>query len=293
MSDQQRVSVVIPAKNEAASVGNVVAGIKSLLNDVEVIVVDDGSTDATARLAEENGARVVAHSHSRGNGAAIKSGAKAASGDVLVFMDADGQHDPKDIIALIDKLNEGYDMVVGARSMESQASIARGFANTLYNWLASYMVGQRIEDLTSGFRAVNADKFRKFLFLLPDGFSYPTTITMAFFKAGYEVVYHPIKVSKRIGKSHVKILKDGMRFFLIIFKVGTLYSPFKLFLPIAILQFLVGVLYYAYTFTFYHTFTNMSALMITSSILIFLIGLVSEQITTLTYMLQKDDDEES
>src|SRR5690606_15723837 len=174
--------------------------------------------------------------YSKGNGAAIKSGARAASGDVIVFMDADGQHDPADIPRLLARLDDGYDMVVGARQAGSQASAARGLANACYNRLASYMTGHRVEDLTSGFRAVRAGKFREFLYLLPNGFSYPTTSTMAFFRAGYSVAYEPIHAAKRIGNSHIQPLKDGVRFFLIIFKIATLFSPLKMFLPLALLM---------------------------------------------------------
>jgi glycosyltransferase involved in cell wall biosynthesis len=199
----------------------------------ELVVVDDGSTDATAQVAADAGARVVRHPYSMGNGAAIKSGARAAKGEILVFMDADGQHSPEDIAPLLARLDEGFDMVVGARQSGSQANLGRGLANGFYNRFASLMVGQRIEDLTSGFRAVRADKFREFLYLFPNGFSYPTTVTMSFFRAGYPVAYVPIHAGKRIGKSHLRPIRDGIRFLLIIFKVGTLYSPLKIFLPIA------------------------------------------------------------
>ncbi|MBE9561819.1 MAG: glycosyltransferase family 2 protein, partial [Proteobacteria bacterium] len=221
--------------------------------------------------------------YSKGNGAAIKSGARAASGDILVFMDADGQHDPKDIDRLLSELETGYDMVIGARSSSSQASFGRLCANSFYNWLASWISGHKIADLTSGFRIVKADKFKEFLYLLPNGFSYPTTITMAFFRTGYSVNYIPIVAHKRIGKSHIKLLKDGIRFLLIIFKIGTLYSPLKLFGPLSMVFFLLGMGYYSYTFITDGRFTNMGMLLFTTSILIFLIGLISEQITQLLY----------
>ena len=223
-----------------------------------------------------------------GNGAAIKTGARAANGSTLVFMDADGQHNPEDIHKLLSKLGEGYDMAVGARHGSSQASLGRSYANTIYNWLASWMVNRRIDDLTSGFRAVRARKFREFIYLLPNGFSYPTTITMSFFRAGYPVGYVPIMAKKRGGKSHISPLRDGMRFLLIIFKVGTLYSPLKIFVPISLAFFATGLGYYVYTFLAEHRFTNMSGLLFTTSILIFLIGLVSEQITNLLYSRREE-----
>lgn len=278
-----KISIVLPAKNESAAVGSTVTRICENYPDAEVIVVNDGSTDDTARVAEAAGARVISHPYSKGNGAAIKTGARAATGDVLVFMDADGQHDPADIPRLLGRLEEGHDMVVGARQKGSQASVGRGLANSFYNRLASYMTGHRIEDLTSGFRAVRAEKFREFLYLLPNGFSYPTTSTMAFFRAGYSVAYEPIHVGRRVGKSHIRPLKDGMRFLLIIFKIGTLYSPLKLFAPIAFLLFLLATLWYGYTYTTLGRFTNMSALLYTGSVMVFLMGLISEQITALMY----------
>lgn len=259
------------------------ASLKAADPEFEVIVVDDGSTDNTAQVARDAGAQVVTHPYSKGNGAAIKSGARAASGEVIVFMDADGQHDPADIQRLLDRINEGYDLVVGARQRGSQASVGRGLANGFYNRLATYMTGHNVEDLTSGFRAVRADKFREFLYLLPNGFSYPTTSTMAFFRAGYSVTYVPIHAAQRLGKSHIKPLSDGVRFLLIIFKIGTLYSPLKLFAPVSALAFLIATLWYGYTLVMEGRFTNMSALLYTGSVMVFLMGLISEQITALMY----------
>lgn len=277
------LSVVLPAKSESAAIGHTVTAIRRLYPRAEVIVINDGSTDDTAQLAEAAGARVVTHPYSQGNGAAIKTGARAAQGDVIVFMDADGQHDPADIARLLARLQAGYDMVVGARQKGSQASVGRGLANRFYNWLASYMTGHRVEDLTSGFRAVRADKFREFLYLLPNGFSYPTTSTMAFFRAGYSVAYEPIHAARRIGKSHIRLLRDGTRFLLIIFKIGTLFSPLKLFAPVALAMFLLGTGWYGWTWWHQGRFTNMSALLYTGSVITFMMGLISEQITALMY----------
>lgn len=283
MSNQERVSVIIPAKNEAGAIGNVVSAVLEVLPDAELIVVNDGSSDDTASVAEKAGAKIVHHPYSMGNGAAIKSGVRAAKGDILVFMDGDGQHSASDIPALLEKLNSGFDLVVGARTKGSQASVGRGMANKLYNRLSSYMTGQKVEDLTSGFRVARAVKFREFISLLPNGFSYPTTSTMAFFRAGYAVCYVPIDVSKRVGVSHINIVRDGIRFLLIIFKIGTLYSPLKLFFPLSLMGFFIGAGYYMYTFITDGRFTNMSALLFTTSVLVFLMGLVSEQITQLMY----------
>ncbi|WP_341707510.1 glycosyltransferase family 2 protein [Halopseudomonas sp.] len=277
------VSIVIPAKNEAVGLAGMLEKLMSAGRWKEVIVVDDGSTDETAAVAEAAGCVVKRHPYSKGNGAAIKNGARSATGDVIVFMDGDGQHNPADIQRLLTRLNEGYDLVVGARQKGSQASVGRGAANVFYNRLATYMTGHKVEDLTSGFRAVRADKFREFLYLLPNGFSYPTTSTMAFFRAGYSVAYEPIHAAQRVGKSHIKPLKDGVRFLLIIFKIGTLYSPLKLFAPIAALAFLLASVWYGYTLSAFGRFTNMSALLYTGSAMVFLMGLISEQITALMY----------
>jgi len=248
------------------------------------MVVDDGATDRTASVAADAGARVLSAPYGMGNGAAIKRGARAATGEILIFMDADGQHNPADIHLLLAKLDEGFDMAVGARDGSGQANVGRGLANAFYNRLASWMTGHRIADLTSGFRAVRADKFREFLHLLPNGFSYPTTSTMAFFRSAYPVAYVPIPVAKRVGtSSHIRPFKDGVRFLLIIFKIASLYSPLKLFVPTAVTFFLAALGWYGYTFAMQGRLTNMSTLLFSAAVIIFLIGLISEQITNLTY----------
>jgi len=278
-----RLSIILPAKNEAPALAALLPRLRAAQPEAEIIVVDDGSTDDTRSICRSSGVTCLSSPYSMGNGAAIKRGARAASGDILVFMDGDGQHDPADIKRLLDQLNRGYDMVVGARDWDSQAGVGRGLANTLYNWLASRMTGHPILDLTSGFRAVRADKFREFLHLLPNGFSYPTTSTMAFFRSAYPVAYLPIKAAQRVGKSHIRPLRDGVRFLLIIFKIATLYSPLKLFVPASVVFFLMGCANYAYTFVEYGRLTNMSTLFWSAAVIVFLIGLVSEQITALTY----------
>jgi len=278
-----KLSIILPAKNEARSLETLLPEIRTLYPDAELIVVDDGSSDDTVAVCHKHKASVLSHPYSMGNGNAIKSGVRHASGDILVMMDADSQHNPSDIQALLDKLEQGYDMVVGARDAGSHASPGRYIVNNLYNRLSSWMVNHRIEDLTSGFRAVRAHRFREFLYLLPNGFSYPTTSTMAFFRAGYSVTYSPIVAERRIGKSHIRLIRDGVRFLLIIFKISTLYSPLKLFVPIAIAHLMVGLGYYAYTYSISARLSIMTVFMLTTSVIIFLIGLVSEQITQLIY----------
>ena len=278
-----RLSIILPAKNEAPALADLLPRLRAAHPEAEIVVVDDGSTDDTRQVCAEANVNCLSSPYSMGNGAAIKRGARAASGEVLVFMDGDGQHDPVDVARLLAKLDEGYDMVVGARDWGSQAGVGRGVANTLYNWLATRMTGHEVADLTSGFRAVRADKFREFLHLLPNGFSYPTTSTMAFFRSAYPVAYLPIKAAQRVGKSHIKPIKDGIRFLLIIFKIATLYSPLKLFVPASAVFFLLGCANYAWTYSHYGRLTNGSMLMWSACVIVFLIGLISEQITGLIY----------
>ena len=278
-------TIVIPAKNEAPGLERLLPALQLTAQGAHILVVDDGSTDNTQDVCKKYNIETVRHTRSKGNGAAIKAGARKADREILIFMDADGQHDPEYIEPLLKEMEKGADMVVGKRDSSSQASFGRLTANRIYNLLASWMVGQSIPDLTSGFRVVYRKKLIEFLDLLPNGFSYPTTITMAFFRAGYSVEYIPITVKKRLGKSHINLTRDGIRFLLIIFKIGTLYSPLKIFLPVSASLFLTGLFYYLYTFITIHRFTNMSALLFTSSLIIFLMGLVAEQINNLQYSL--------
>lgn len=276
-------SIVIPAKNEALGLSALLPKLQKL-DAHEIIIVNDGSIDDTLEVCSNYDVKVISHPYSKGNGASIKTGARASKSELTVFMDADGQHKPEDIKPMLDELlGGGYDMIVGARDTDSQASIFRGFGNKVYNYFSSWIVGRKIPDLTSGFRVVKTHLFLEFITLLPNGFSYPTTITMSFFRAGYSVGYKSISMPSRIGKSHLKIWKDGGRFLIIIFKVGTLYSPLKIFIPFALMHFMLGILYYSYTFFTFGRFTNMSALLFSSSVIIFLIGLVSEQISNLLY----------
>lgn len=295
--DKMKLSILIPAKNEFAGLSILLPELKKLYPSAEVIVVDDASNDETRVFAKKNNCHVISHPYSKGNGAAIKTGLRAVKGDVVVCMDADGQHKPSDIAKLLQKMNEGFDMVVGSRNKKGQANMHRGLANGFYNRFATWMVGHKVEDLTSGFRAARTKKFREFLTLLPNKFSYPTTITMSFFRAGYSVAYVPIDVQQRLAgtQSHVQLWRDGVRFLLIIFKIGTLFSPLKLFFPVSMFFFTTALAYYLYSFLTIGRFTNMSALLFTTSVLVFLMGLISEQITSLIYKdtasLSSDDEE--
>ncbi len=282
-SADMKLSIIIPAKNEAAAIGDVIKVAVAEFPDAEVIVVNDGSTDDTAQVAADAGARVVTHPQSMGNGAAVKSGARAATGDLLAFMDGDGQHDSRNFRLLLEKIDEGYEMAVGARHSTAHASVGRRFANGVYNGIASRLTHCQVSDLTSGFRIARASLFKQFLYLLPNGFSYPTTITMAFLRSGFPVCFEPVPVADRVGKSHIRPIRDGIRFLVIIFKIATLYSPLKIFLPVSGLFFATGLGYYAYTYLTMGRFTNMSVLLFSAAVIIFLIGLISEQITALTY----------
>lgn len=279
------LSIILPAYNEVASIGAVISGLREAFPEAEILVVDDASTDDTGGLAAKAGARVIRHKYNMGNGAAIKTGARHARGDVLVFMDADGQHGVKDVKCLLDKIGQGYELVIGARDAGSQASTRRHLGNGLLNRLASFLTGHKIEDLTSGFRATKADIFRQFLYLLPNGFSYPTTSTMAFLRSGYSVAFVPIKARSRQGKSKINFIRDGIRFLVIIMKLTTLFSPMRVFFPLSVLFLLLGLVRYIYFYWQTGGFSNMAGVMFTTAVLVFLIGLVSEQVTALHYGL--------
>lgn len=277
------LSIIIPALNEAATLPALLTELARRHPQAELLVVDDGSTDDTATVATAAGARAIRHPYRKGNGAAVKTGARAARGRILVFMDGDGQHPAAAVAGLLEQIEAGHDMVVGARSRGGQASALRLVGNGVYNRMASWIVKRPVADLTSGFRAVRAEMFREFLPLFPNGFSYPTTITMAFFRAGYSVAYVPVEVAARVGRGHLRVFHDGVRFALIIFRIGTLYSPLKLFFPVSAVLALGGLGNYALTFLESGRFTNMSALMLLAALLVFLIGLISEQIVMLLY----------
>jgi len=281
--DNTRISIVIPAYNEAENIGDVVSGIRSLHPDFEIIVIDDGSIDKTAEMAIRAGAVVYSHPHNIGNGAAIKSGIRVASGDVLVFMDGDGQHNPKDISKLLKHIPE-YDMVVGERSFSGHTSLGRAIGNKIYNWLGSYVTKFKIRDLTSGFRAIKSDIARNIIYLLPNTYSYPTTLTLGPLRSGRSLKYIPITIHKRkSGSSHIKIVRDGVRFFMIIIRICTLYSPMRVFLPVSFSIFALGLIRYIYSFITQNRFTNMSALLFIASIIIFMMGLISEQICQMRF----------
>jgi glycosyltransferase involved in cell wall biosynthesis len=276
MIDRSRVSVVIPAFNEEKSVSEVVARVCSEGDWCEILVVDDGSTDRTAELARSSGARVVRHPYNKGNGAAVKTGIREARGEVVLLMDADGQHDAHDIDTILVETRT-HDMVIGARAGRDQPPL-RALGNLVFRGLASWLTGRSIPDLTSGFRAVSREKMLSLLHLLPNGFSYPTTSCLAFLKAGYNVAFVPIKARRRVGTSKIRPVRDGVLFLLIILKIVTIYSPLKIFFPIATLSFLMGVSYGLWNVLIHQKIPMGAALLIQLAVVVFLFGLLSEQI---------------
>ena len=285
--DSSDVSIIIPVYREAENIADIVLRTRKVIDALgcsyEIIVVDDGSDDGTGEKAAGAGARVISHPYNIGNGAAVKTGIRNARGEVLVILDGDGQHAPEDIPQLLEKLGT-YDMVVGARTRGSETSFHRNIVNKIYNWFATYMCKRRIEDLTSGFRAIKADVARRFVYLLPNTFSYPTTITMAVVRSGFSLAYFPIKTSRRKGKSKISLFNDGARFFLIIIKIATLFSPMRVFLPVSILMFLTGLGYGLFKiFVLGTRYGPTSTMLMTVAVLIFMVGLVSDQVAQLRF----------
>lgn len=280
MADTRSTSILIPAFNEAAVIGGLVQSLLAAGPWHEILVVDDGSSDGTGERAREAGATVVRHPYNKGNGACVKSGVRQATGDYILILDGDGQHQPQDAARLVALLGE-YDLVIGARSRATQASGARLVGNAMLNSLAAYLTGRPIPDLTSGFRAARRDHFREFLHLLPNGFSTPTTTTMAFLKAGYNVTFEPIEARARVGRSKIRFARDGVKFFLILLRVVTIFSPFRVFLPISLSSFAVGMAYGGWTAITQQKIPNGSVLLLMFGVVVFLVGLVSEQIAAL------------
>ena len=287
--EKESVSVIIPARNEGETIGDIVSRIRSLHPDFEILVINDGSTDDTAEKAHAAGAQVYTHPYNMGNGAAVKSGIRLGTGEIFVFMDGDGQHQPEDIARMLE-LFPDYDMVVGERGMGGQASFERAVGNKVYNWLASYVTHFHVKDLTSGFRAVKSDIAKSYIYLLPNTYSYPTTMTLGVLRDGKSVRYLPIETNRRTsGKSRIHIVHDGVRFFMIITKICTLYSPMRVFLPVSFGLFVLGLIHYLHSFITSGRFTNMSALLFTNSIVIFMMGLVSEQICQMRFERRTSD----
>ena len=282
MASPSSVSIIIPAMNESDAIGHVVSRLRAAAPWREILVVDDGSGDATADRAREAGARVIRHPYNKGNGAAVKTGIRNATGEFILIVDADGQHQPEDARRLVDRLGE-YDLVIGARSGPTQANAGRRVGNAVLNWLAGYLAGRRIPDLTSGFRAARSDYLREFLHLLPNGFSTPTTTTLAFLRAGYNVAFEPIDARPRVGQSKIRLARDGAKFFLILLRVITIFSPLRIFLPMSIASLAAGVAYGIWNVVAHSRIPNGAVLLILFAVVVFLVGLVSEQISALRF----------
>ena len=280
MAAAASISIVIPARNEAASIGDVVVRLRAAAPWREILVIDDGSEDATGDRARDAGATVIRHPYNKGNGAAVKTGIRNAGGEFILIVDADGQHPPEDAMRLVGRLGE-FDLVVGARTTATQATPGRRAGNALLNKLASYLTGRPIPDLTSGFRGARTTYLREFIHLLPNGFSAPTTTTLAFIRAGYNVTFEPVDARQRVGSSHIRFARDGAKFFLILLRVITIFSPLRVFLPISLASFALGTGYAVWTIATQSHVTNSSVLLIVLAVIIFLVGLVSEQIAAL------------
>jgi glycosyltransferase involved in cell wall biosynthesis len=288
MADPAATSVVIPARDEEQTVGDVVTALRATAPWREIIVVDDGSADDTAARAAAAGAHVIRHPYNKGNGASVKSGVRAASGDWVLIVDADGQHRAEDAVRLVGALGE-YDLVVGARSRKTQATAVRRLGNDVLNWLAGYLAERPIPDLTSGFRAVHREGLLEFLHLLPNGFSTPTTTTMAFLRAGYNVRFEPIDARQRTGSSKIRLARDGPRFFLILLKLITIFSPLKIFVPISVGAFTLGLVYGVGNAIQYSRIPNGAVFLLMFAVMVFLVGLISEQVSTLRFESSRRD----
>ena len=276
MAEPAEVSVVIPAFNEEEAIGPVVTSVLAQAPWHEVLVVDDGSADGTAAAAEGAGARVVRHPYNKGNGAAVKTGIRHATGSVVLLMDADGQHAPADMVRIVAGIGV-HDMVIGARSTADQ-TWTRALGNLVFQRLASWLTGRPIPDLTSGFRAARRDLLLGIIHLLPNRFSYPTTSCLSFLKSGYNVAFEPIKAHRRVGTSKISPLRDGVRFLLIILKIITVYSPLRVFFPISVAALLLGIAYGVWNVFVDGKIPMGAAMLIQLAVVVFLFGLISEQI---------------
>ena len=282
MASPDAVTIVVPAFNEGDSIGQVVTELRAAAGWHEILVIDDGSTDGTGQRAQDAGARVIRHPYNKGNGAAVKTAIRAAASEWIAIVDADGQHRPEDAVSLVSQLGE-YDLVVGARHAQTQATTGRRLGNAVLNWLASYLTERQIPDLTSGFRAARRECLLEFIHMLPNGFSTPTTTTLAFLKAGYNVAFEPVAARARVGTSKIRLASDGAKFLLILLKVITIFSPLRIFAPVSALSFIVGAAYGVWNFLYHARIPNGAVLLLLFSIMILLVGLVSEQISTLRF----------
>ena len=290
-SNANYLSVILPIFEEEATIKKLIDELFSTLGGAdlsfEIIAVDDGSNDGTIDVLKQlketytEDLIVAQHLENRGNGATLRTGISVASGDIVVTMDADGQHAPADILTLINHIPP-YDLVIGARTESYSGSWYRNGANRFYNGFASWLTRKEIKDLTSGFRAMKRHAVTHFLSLFPDGFSAPTTTTMAFLKAGYNVNFVPIHVDQRtLGDSKIRLWSDGSRFVIIILRMIMLYDPMRIFMPTGIALTFLGVLSWLAGLWNAQRLVlpNSTILFFSSALLTWLLGLVSDQIS--------------
>ena len=279
----ESVSIIIPAYQEEEAIGQVVANVLRVARELgcpyEVLVVDDGSTDNTGGAARYAGAQVLVHPYNRGYGAALKTGIRAATSRTVLFLDADGQHDPEDIRCLLAE-RKVYDMVVGARRRSQGAPLWRKPGKLFLGWLANNLTGRNIPDLKSGFRAIAREMALRFLPIMPDGFSFSTTSTIAAFRGGYKVQYIPIQVAHRVGKSTVTMI-DGFKTIMLIIRIVTLFAPLRVFLPVSAATFVLGVGFVIQGYLSAGAASIKGIMVILASILFFLFGILVDQVTAI------------
>ena len=280
------VTIVIAAFNEGMTIGGVVERTRAVCPDAEILVVDDASSDDTADQAEAAGARVIRRPYNLGQGAGIKTGVRAATGDVVVLLDGDGQHDPADIPRLLEPIG-AYDLVIGQRDRAGQQNTVRWLGNSALNRLGSYLVGIQMRDLTSGFRAMRRNVMLDVLHLLPNQYSWSTTSALAFAKAGFHVCFEPIVVRRReTGKSSQKLMRNGIRFLLIMLRVSTLFSPLRIFFPMFVLLQLLALVGYIWSVAAGSPKLHLppsTVMFFLGGLLVFAFGLISEQIAHLRF----------
>ena len=286
---QSPVSIIIPVYNEEEVIGSVLEGLREWRARAEIIVIDDASTDRSAEIAARAGVRVIRHRVNKGYGAALKTGIRAAVGDVIVMMDADGEHDTAQIQRLLDAMGDN-DMVVGARGKGSHAPLMRRPGKWILSQVANYLAQTNIPDLNSGFRAFRKDIARLFLHILPNGFSFSTTLTLALFKEGFNIAYVPIITTPRVGSpSTVNPLRDGINTLMLIIRIIALFDPIKVFLPTSLALFLVGVSYWIGSGVFryashiepaFHIPTG-ALLVMLSAVIVFMFGILADQVSAI------------
>jgi len=278
MTENPECTIIIPAYNEEEGIRSVINGLKSMPDKYEILVVDDGSTDNTFKIASETGVRVIRQPYNKGYGAALKTGIRNAKSNLVLFMDADGQHQTSDIKEIM-RYTGNYDMVVGARTKRTKISFLRKPGKKILAIIANYLAGMKIPDLNSGFRVIKKDVVMEFMHILPNSFSFTTTITLGCIMAGYSIKYVPINMLERVGTSKINPFRDGSRFILLMIRTIMLFNPLKIFLPISVIIFLLGISDLTYELIYYFNVSSLSILLFLSSLIVFFIGIMADQIS--------------